>query len=146
MSDCCSPKLTTTKHQKLSCPLCHVKCKLVTKKTVLLHLVFPLNLDTPSENFYHCSNSECDTIYFLENGTSYNISQVRDKLEIQQGWLCYCFDISKQQYQHALDTGTASEIKDFVIKQTQSHLCACDIRNPSGKCCLAEFKKMENNL
>ncbi len=144
MSECCSPELNENKKsQKLICPQCNTKCIAVDLTTVLQHVVFPLNLDTPSENFYHCCNNQCDTIYFSDNKNSYKISQVRDKLEIQQGWLCYCFDISKQQYQHALDTGTAKVIKDFVIKQTKSHQCACNIRNPSGQCCLAEFKKME---
>ncbi len=144
MSECCTTQTNENKkNRKLSCPQCHAKCKTVDIATVLQHIVFPVNLDIPSENFYHCANIECHTVYFSNNGNNYKMSQVRDKLEIQQGWLCYCFDISKQQYQHALETGTASVIKDFVIKQTKSHQCRCDTRNPSGQCCLAEFKKME---
>jgi hypothetical protein len=30
-----------------------------------------------------------------------------------------------------------------VIEQTRLHNCACDVRNPSGRCCLKDFPKAE---
>lgn len=143
MSTCCSSKPDNNKNQKLNCPKCQKESKSVSRTTVLQHLSFPLNTELVVDSYFYCASPDCEVAYFSESGVVYNTSQIRENTEIQQGWLCYCFDISKKQYQHALDTGTASEIKNFVIAQTKSHLCACDIRNPSGQCCLADFKRME---
>ncbi|MCF6204409.1 MAG: hypothetical protein L3J59_12215, partial [Methylococcaceae bacterium] len=57
--------------------------------------------------------------------------------------LCYCFDVNVAEYIQALKNNTASEIKNFVIQKTKSGECACEIRNPSGQCCLANFKQLE---
>jgi len=32
-------------------------------------------------------------------------------------------------------------IRDFVVAQTRLGLCACDTRNPSGRCCLIDFPR-----
>lgn len=149
MSSCCSTELDDTekpkskRYTKLNCPKCQNVCKSVSKSTVLQHLSFPFNLNVADEKYFYCTNAGCDVSYFSATDDIFNTVQLRDKLELQQGWLCYCFDISKQHYQDALNDGTASTIKDFVVRQTKLHLCACETRNPSGQCCLADFKRME---
>ncbi len=30
------------------------------------------------------------------------------------------------------------------MQRTKAGECACEIRNPSGQCCLANFKRLEN--
>ena len=35
----------------------------------------------------------------------------------------------------------SSKTKEFVMAQTKAQNCACEIRNPSGKCCLVDFPK-----
>jgi len=144
MSNCCNTPVNKTKKiSKLECPKCHESCKSVSLATVLQHLLFPFNLDINNDDNYYCLNIECAISYFSISGNLFSTSQIRDKVELQQGWLCYCFDISKKQYQHALDNGPAIKIKEFVIAQTKAHQCSCETRNPSGQCCLADFKKME---
>ena len=32
------------------------------------------------------------------------------------------------------------EIVEFVKRETKSKSCACETRNPSGRCCLSDFK------
>jgi len=57
--------------------------------------------------------------------------------------LCHCFDIAESTYRNALADGTAEATKAFVVQQTKDGLCACESRNPSGRCCLASFRPME---
>ncbi|MCK5920792.1 MAG: hypothetical protein KAG66_07615, partial [Methylococcales bacterium] len=49
--------------------------------------------------------------------------------------LCYCYGVTCQQ---ALNNPDA---KAFVLAQTKLKNCACDTRNPSGRCCLKDFSK-----
>jgi len=146
MSNCCSTAPDVAhKAVKLNCRKCLEPCKSVSNATVLQHLSFPINLEieTVIENYFYCANSNCTVSYFSKTGRIYETSQIREQNELQQGWLCYCFDISKEQYQHAIKSETALKIKNFVIAQTKAHQCACETRNPSGQCCLADFKRMD---
>ena len=142
MSNCCS----TRKITKTNCPKCDETCKSISQSTVLQHLSYPFNFDVDTDDFFYCSNNLCNISYFSTSGSLFSTSQVRDKVALQQGWLCYCFDISQKQYQHALENNTASKIKNFVVAKTKAHQCACEIRNPSGQCCLADFKKNGKNI
>ncbi len=154
MSDCCAIESTENKkNQNLNCPQCTEICRSVNIATVLQHLSFPLNLTLNSQLYFYCANSHCTTSYFSkpaatelnssDTGQAFTISELRLQSELQQGWLCYCFDISKNRYQRALETGSAKAIKEFVITQTKLHCCSCVTRNPSGQCCLSDFKKMD---
>ena len=61
----------------------------------------------------------------------------------QDVMLCHCFDVSESDYRTALQHGSSEAIKAFVVQQTKDKLCACESRNPAGRCCLASFKQME---
>ncbi len=71
---------------------------------------------------------------------------LRARLEIENNQLCYCFDINAAQYSAALLANEAEAIKNFVNQQTQTGACACETRNPSGRCCLADFKQLESTF
>ena len=112
-------------------------------KTLLHNVRFPDNQLLHDNSYYYCPSADCDTAYFTEAGDRIAKQKLRMQEQIHQGWLCYCFDISEQQYLAALRSGTADAIKNFVIRHTESGTCACEIRNPSGRCCLAKFKNLE---
>jgi hypothetical protein len=58
--------------------------------------------------------------------------------------LCYCFGITEKVYLEALKKNKQNIIKDFVIYQTKNNHCHCVESNPSKKCCLKDFKKLES--
>ena len=59
--------------------------------------------------------------------------------------LCYCFNISKQAYLEALDINQDTTITNFIIFQTKHHYCHCAMLNPSGQCCLKDFKRLKKS-
>ncbi len=138
MTNCC-----TTQTSKTACPVCANKSNSVRKDTLLHNLVFPLNMDVEEEQHYYCTNIDCAIAYFTGPGITTNKTDLRAHDQIRQGWLCYCFEISTSAYKKALMAGGEEPIKSFVIEQTKHGTCACEIRNPSGRCCLADFKRLE---
>ncbi len=143
MSDCCTK--TASKNAPLSCPECGTFCKPVSLKTLLHQLSFPHNMQLKEDRQYHyCHDRDCDTGYF-SLGEKIGKQHLKHYQKIQQDCLCYCFDISMQQYGAALadDESHARAIKDFVSGQARKERCACEIQNPSGQCCLAKFKRLE---
>ncbi len=143
MSDCCS----SSKPQifRSSCPLCKHECKSVTLATVQHHLPYPLNTQLNTSHYYYCSAPECTIGYFSDNDHLIYYKQLRDGEGGKQHWLCYCFGISREQFLQELASLSGSQAKAFVIEQTRAGHCSCETRNPSGQCCLAEFKHLESN-
>lgn len=144
MSDCCANNLPKTAVQ--DCPLCGISCRSVGIKTLYHQVKFPENQKIHSDAYYYCPAKTCTAGYFSTAGSLIPKRLLRSALDIQEGTLCYCFNISEAQYRLALQADTAASIKNFVIEQTASGTCACEITNPSGRCCLAAFKRLEKEI
>jgi len=109
----------------------------------MLHQIqAPQNQQIHAGDYAFCANRTCSTGYV-------SLHEVIPKSELrvfqpgQPAMLCHCFDISESAYRAALQAGRSERIKSFVVEQTKEKLCACESRNPSGRCCLAEFKHRE---
>ncbi|MDX8385182.1 MAG: hypothetical protein R8M11_01545 [Gallionella sp.] len=145
---CCSK--TDSSEKRKNCPECGDVCIGVNLTTMRHHVQFPENQNIDNQNiaegeYSFCPNPQCGVGYFSLSDT---IS--KDKLRMFQrvsdGYetlLCYCFDVSQDGYLSALKAGEHEPIKHFVIQQTKLGACACEIRNPSGRCCLVNFKRLE---
>jgi len=142
MSCCCSN--TGSKKGRQDCPECGNPCLSVMHQVMLQQVQFPDNQSIPEGDYAFCANRGCTTGYFSAS-TMISKSILRAFQAGDEAMLCYCFDISESVYRMALADGTAKAIKDFVVQQTKEGLCACESRNPSGRCCLANFRQMEKN-
>jgi len=109
----------------------------------MLHQVqFPDNQALAAGDYAFCSNRACMIGYFSPS-THIPKSKLRAFQPGQAAMLCHCFDISESTYRSALANASAAATKAFVVQQTKEGLCACESRNPSGRCCLANFRVME---
>lgn len=143
MSDCCNP--TTLAITKQLCPECGFACNSVSMTTLYHQVRFPENQQIQTNNNYnYCSTKTCSVGYFSSTCNTIPKSHLINSRAIQNDVLCYCFDISSLQYVSALKAHCAEPIKNFVIQRTKNKECACEIRNPSGQCCLANFKRLQN--
>lgn len=140
MSNCCSNH--TTKIITGICQKCGVSCKSVENKTLLHQIKFPENTRLSLDKYYFCLSKECSVGYFSSIGQIIPKQSLRTYQEIEDDKLCYCFDINADHYLSALTANNADAIKNFVIQKTKSEDCACDVKNPSGQCCLAKFKAL----
>ncbi|MDP2903400.1 MAG: hypothetical protein Q8N96_09885 [Methylovulum sp.] len=143
MSSCCSNH--ATKIITGMCPQCGESCKSVEHKTLYHQVKFPENQAVFQETYYFCPAKDCSVGYFSSTGHIIAKQSLRTYQEIEDDKLCYCFDINTEQYLSALTANNAEPIKNFVIQKTKSGDCACEIKNPSGQCCLANFKMLEKN-
>lgn len=140
MTSCCSDQnCSSTK----ACPECGKISKTVSFKTVLHQLKFSDVFNTTEEGYYFCGDQACELVYFSIRNKRVYKQQVSVYDAGRAVKLCYCFDVDKDVYIQALANNSAAEIKQFVVQKTQASLCACAIKNPSGRCCLADFKKLE---
>ncbi len=135
MSDCCSKH--NHKTQRHTCPGNNKEYGQVLYKTLLHHVKSPWHLALKEQVYYFCSDPDCHVVYFSHDNSVIEKSQIRTKVGIKEisdeALVCYCFGVSKATAK------TDEKVKTFVIEQTKKSLCACAIRNPSGKCCIKDF-------
>ena len=144
MPGCCPSSSSKIVNQ--ACLQCGTDCKSVEMNTLYHQVRFPENQEIPPDTYYFCPAKDCPTAYFSNTGTSIPKQHLTTYLHIQNDKLCYCFDIDTTDYLKALSTRHAEAIKNFVIQRTKLGECACEIRNPSGQCCLAKFKQLQNEF
>ena len=138
MSDCCSNSCSNIEtHDKHRCPVNGKEYKGVSEKTILHHINEPWKWDGKQQNYYFCDDPECDVVYFGQDDSVIKKSELRTIVGIKEKSdtfpICYCFGLTASQ------ASTSPEAKAFVVQKTKEHVCECEARNPSGKCCLKDF-------
>lgn len=127
------------------CPADGRSCRRVELRTVLHHLKRPHANPPTTQGYYFCDNQECDVVYFGQDGSVITRNDVRSevgqKSRNPDRIVCYCFDITEEEVLGEMAHQSSRPVKEFVIEQTRLHNCACDVRNPSGRCCLKDFPK-----
>ena len=141
MSHCCtSTHLVDNASKRYRCPVNGQEYKPVSLTTILHNITEPWQFHDGEQGYYFCDDPECEVVYFGQDNSVINISALRVPVGIKQkskdATLCYCFGVT-------LNAFIANpELKAFVIEKTKEKQCACDIRNPSGRCCLKEFSAL----
>lgn len=138
MSNCCSSqKISEEKTRTHYCPANGKPYASVKLKTVLHHVRQPWCKLDSDRQYYFCTDPACDVVYFDDNNSVLNTSDVRttpwQKSKDKNAAICYCFGVSQTHAE--MD----NSIKAFVIEQTKKSLCSCETSNPSGRCCLKDF-------
>ncbi len=139
MSNCCSSCETTEKPSKYKCPVNGYEYRTVSIKTIQHHIEKPWNWKAVEQSYYFCDDPDCDVVYFGEDDSVILKTELRTVVGIKekadQSAICYCFGVSYE------DDYNDKSIKNYVTEQTKNQVCDCEIRNPSGKCCLKDFPR-----
>ncbi len=144
--DCCSvqPK------GKQECPTCKGKAKGVLGKT-LEHI---LNDDVKArleclDGFYYCKTPSCEVVYFrgAEILTQKDLSAVvglKDGAEPAN--MCYCFGWTKERMKEDIKQNGKSTVLEDIKFRMNTEGCSCEIKNPSGNCCMADIGKVVKEM
>jgi hypothetical protein len=140
MSDCCSSSsCKSTPQKKRLCPRHGANGTLVSITTIQHHLKQPWHWQASDQAYYFCDDPHCEVAYFAEDDSIIKQSELRTEIGIKtqqpDALICYCYGVSLQAAQEN------PAIKAFVVKMTKQSQCACETRNPSGRCCLKDFRQ-----
>lgn len=124
-----------------TCPTCGSAGKLVDTQTIKALLIVTLEVLRASP-YRFCAVDTCTTVYFSEDQI-HTISEDQLCVQVYQKHLkqgdvlvCYCF-------YHSLDSIRCvgkTRVIEQVMALTKRGICACDIRNPQGSCCLGNLR------
>ena len=132
------------------CPLCKEEAKGVLAKTLnaLLKLESKKSLNS-LEEFFLCKTSTCKVIYFRSNEvlTQEDMSvSVGFKDDAKVKNYCYCFGWTEERILEDIKEHGNSRAIDDIKGKMDSIGCSCEVKNPTGKCCMVDVKRDVSKL
>ena len=147
MSECCSANTKTcTAPAVMACPVNGARSKQVDMLTVK-SLVRHLPLGMPNTQYYFCNAPGCDAVYFPLDTQAplfrredlvvrVGAKEIEDPLPV-----CYCFGFTRQDIWEEIRGTGKSTVAERIAAEVEAGRCACEVKNPSGKCCLGDVTR-----
>ncbi|MBI5199799.1 MAG: copper chaperone Copz family protein [Nitrospirae bacterium] len=146
---CCSVQKMSSVSS--ACPHCSTPAQSVKVKTVKHWLKGDLVPAVPDALFYFCKEKGCPVVYFSGDGkVQYAAAELRHPLGIKDTsapvTVCYCFDVTESMILKEVQGKGKSGFSTWIAKEVKEGSCACDVCNPSGRCCLSDVKRLEKRV
>lgn len=145
MSQCCSlPKVVAP--NSAVCRVCGQKGKAVQRITPEHLLLENQAAKLRAAPYFFCPTSTCEVVYFSNETRQYFTKKdVRVRVGIKENQdpipVCYCFDFSREKIFDEIQATGQSAAAAYISEKVRAGECACEIKNPSGRCCLGEVNK-----
>ena len=147
MSDCCSVGDSSNAPAVMACPVNGARSKQVDMLTVK-SLVRQLPLGMPKTQYYFCEAPGCDAVYFPLDAQAplfrrgdlivgVGSKETEDPIPV-----CYCFGFTRKDIQREIAETGDSTVANRISAEVKAGNCACEVKNPSGKCCLGDVARV----
>jgi len=147
MADCCTlPEKAAAALAVLACPVSGTRSRQVdalTVKSLVRHLPF----GEPATQYYFCEATDCDVVYFPHRTDAARfhradlLVRVWPKDRGDDTPICYCFGVTRKQILEELARAEGPMAAKRIKAEVQAGNCACEVKNPSGKCCLGNIAR-----
>jgi hypothetical protein len=147
MSECCSVDPKPATPAVMNCPVNGSRSKRVGTLTVK-SLVRKLPLGMPDSQYYFCAAPDCEVVYFPldAQGPVFRrgdlLVRVGAKAEADPIQICYCFGFTRKDIENEIAETGRSTVADRITAEVKAGNCACEVKNPSGKCCLGDVTRV----
>ncbi len=161
MSDCCAvtPVEKTNYIQPVStilpatCSGCRDDGGRIVEHRTMLQTLKPDRFEQMGNlEFNFCQDSSCPIVYYSTDGTvEFTADDLREKVgQKMQGdpsaKVCYCFGYTEGMIAEELKSTGQTTIPKKITQLTKTGMCACEVRNPAGVCCLGNVNKAVKRL
>jgi len=135
---------------KKRCPICENVAKGVLPKTLNALLKDePKQRVDALEGFSLCKTSTCKVVYFrgseilTQEDLSVSVG-FKDNAKVKN--YCYCFGWTEDRIVEDIKINGKSQAIEDIQSKMKAIGCACEVKNPSGKCCQADVKELVNKI
>ncbi len=147
MAECCTVNEGQAKPPAvMACPVSGARSKQVNVLTVK-SLVRRLSFGAPRAQYYFCQDPSCDVVYFPWQPEAPTFRKadlcvrVGAKEKPDPVPVCYCFGVTRKEIEEELRQTGKSTFAARITAEVQKGNCACEVKNPSGKCCLGNVTR-----
>ena len=158
MSDCCSIERSaetsatalTDKGAVSRCIECGSEGRPVERQTILHHLKHDQLDRVNGESYRFCADPHCEVVYYGEGGTRFIVAELRElvtaKAKGDDRPICYCFGFTEGDARQQIECAGRNTIPTTISRLIKAGMCACEVRNPAGVCCLGEVNRTAKRL
>jgi hypothetical protein len=142
---CCTPsELPQSDSSHSRCPSCERHGRSVSLRTVQAQVSLSLRA-LAADRYAFCATVDCPVVYFAAGTEPITHQQLRErvfqKAPAGDTLVCYCFRHTVAALE-ASDAGERAAILADIIAGTREGQCACELRNPQGRCCLGNVREL----
>lgn len=153
MSDCCNIQGSSRLDDRNAGPRC-IECgtegRPVERQTILHHVKHDHLDRVNGEAYRFCSNRDCEVVYYSDGGTRFTVDDLRELVTAKTGGdkrpICYCFGFTEADVRREIELTGRSSIPTTIGTLIKEGMCACEVRNPAGVCCLGEVNRTMKRL
>src|SRR5881296_462714 len=96
-------------------------------------------------------SADCEVVYFSnENDSYFTKRDLHVRVGIKESDppipICYCFGHTMESARSEIQATGRSTVAARITKEIQAGNCACEVKNPSGRCCLGEVNEAVRQL
>ena len=92
-----------------------------------------------------CSTAKCPVVYFGTDesftGDDLNVP-VFQKEPPGNRTVCYCFEVKESDIRREMSEDGISPLFAKITRLVNADLCACELKNPQGNCCLGTMGRI----
>lgn len=146
MSPCCEVSVDSI-DDLTRCRRCGQKGKPVARRTMEHLLAESALARLECEPYCFCETPTCAVVYFSNEADSYfHKGDVKVRVGLKETEdpvpICYCFGVTEKMVLDEIAATGRTTIPDFIKAQVKAGRCACEVKNPSGRCCLGVVTKV----
>jgi hypothetical protein len=149
MNECCSVSEKVAGSNR--CRECNMPGRPVSFQTMESLLTPEAFARIQNDTYYFDATPHCEVVYFSNGSDSYfHKSDLRVRVGIKETEapipICYCFGHTVESARQEILLTGRSTIAQRIRAEIQAGTCACEVRNPSGNCCLGEVNRVIKKL
>ena len=149
MERCCSgPSCEVAKREsggRAPCPRCGAVGRVVADETLEAILKPGLATSLLSIERRFCRTPECDVLYYGADGRMVEKTAARGRVGLKETLdpvpVCYCFGFSRADVRREVAENGSSTIPAQITQRVRAGECRCEVKNPSGACCLGDVNR-----
>lgn len=149
MESCCSDDACQTPRTlpggDARCPRCGAVGRVVADETIQA-ILKPGRADgllAVERRF--CGTPGCEVLYYGADGRLVEKDAASVRVGVKETEdpvpLCYCFGFSRDDVRRQVAERGESDIPARIAAEIRAGRCACEVKNPSGVCCLGEVNR-----
>lgn len=148
--ECCCPPRPEDPAERRACPRSGTHGKPIDLNTVKALLTEQALQRVNGSSHRFCPDPACDVVYFNATDQVFVASDIRvpvwQKLPPGARMVCYCFGENEADMRREVAEAGSSQAVDRVLVHIAAGRCACNLRNPSGACCLGDVIAAVNRV
>lgn len=145
--ECCLMTDVSQAPETAQCPVSQVIGRKIQRRTLESLLKPYARTHLEPVQYYYCADPTCPIVYFSNvNVRTFSIGEltvpVFGKDEEEDTPVCYCFDWTRRRIRREIVQTGRSTAAVEIAKRVKAGECACDLKNPKGRCCLGDVNRV----